>query len=396
MTAGLRPYPEYKDSGLPWLGKLPAHWEWDRLKWLVRNVKEQMLVNDLSLNYIALEHVESWTGRVKQAKAANVESLVKRFQPDDLLFGKLRPYLAKVTRASNSGVCVGEFFVLRVRDHRLTPRYAEHLLRSAQFIHLVDGSTYGARMPRAEWGSVGTIPIPLPAIDEQKAIADYLDADAEKIRRFIHNRRRLIEVLNEQKQAIINRAVTRGLDPNVPLKPSGIEWLGDIPKHWVVKPLKRWVKINELVLPESTDTDYTFQYLEIGCVGTGLLVEKPVQLRFGDAPSRARRVLRIGDTIISTVRTYLKAVYFVADNADDLVASTGFAALTPGLGIVPEFLGIAIRSTPFIDRVTAHSIGIAYPAISETRLGAFPIAVPPSIDEQAAIVTYIRRETEVV
>ena len=71
-----------------------------------------------------------------------------------------------------------------------------------------------------------------PLSEEQRAIADYLDANAVKVRRFIRNRRRLIEVLNEQKQAIINRAVTRGLDPNVPLKPSGIDWLGDIPEHW--------------------------------------------------------------------------------------------------------------------------------------------------------------------
>jgi type I restriction enzyme S subunit len=204
----------------------------------------------------------------------------------------------------------------------------------------------------------------------------------------------VIEVLNEQKQAIINRAVTRGLNPNAPLKPSGIDWLGDIPEHWQIKPLKRWVSINELVLPESTDPDYTFNYLDIGCVGTGMLVEKPSRIPFGDAPSRARRILRTGDTIISTVRTYLRAVYFVSEKADDLVASTGFAVLTPGPGIVPEFLGITLQSDPFIDRVTANSIGIAYPAIAETSLGTFHLALPPSVEEQASIVAEVRHETQ--
>jgi type I restriction enzyme S subunit len=175
----------------------------------------------------------------------------------------------------------------------------------------------------------------VPPQAEQDAIIRFLHDFDRNVRRFIRNRRRLIEVLNEQKQAIINRAVTRGLDPNVKLKPSGIEWLGDIPEHWDVKPLKRWVAINKSVLTESTDPDYKFNYVDIGSVSTGALVKQPIEIRFGDAPSRARRILRTGDTIISTVRTYLRAVYFVSNKAENLIASTGFAVLTPGPSVVP-------------------------------------------------------------
>jgi restriction endonuclease S subunit len=183
--------------------------------------------------------------------------------------------------------------------------------------------------------------------------------------------------------------MTTDLRPYPEYKDSGLPWLGDIPEHWVVKPLKRWVSINAQVLPDTTVPEYTFDYLDIGCVGTGRLIGKPRRIQFGDAPSRARRILQRGDTIISTVRTYLRAVWFVAKDVSDLVASTGFAVLSPREGIVPEYIGFTLQSDPFINHVTANSIGTAYPAIGETRLGTFHVALPPTRDEQLAIAQYL-------
>src|SRR5438552_2226594 len=120
-----------------------------------------------------------------------------------------------------------------------------------------------------------------------------------------------------------------GLKSYPNMKESGVPWLGQIPEHWETWPLKRWARMNRAVLPDSTPADHEFRYLDIGSVGTGILTQKPQCLRFGTAPSRARRIVRTGDTIVSTVRTYLKAVYFVDDQADDLICSTGFAVLTP-------------------------------------------------------------------
>ena len=171
-------------------------------------------------------------------------------------------------------------------------------------------------------------------------------------------------------------------------KPPGDEWLSYIPGHWDVAPLKRWVGINEAVLPETTDPDFEFSYLEIGAVSNGQLVEQPRQIRFSDAPSRARRIVRQNDTIISTVRTYLKAVWFAGQVGEHLVCSTGFAVLTPRGGTDPKFVSYLVQSELFTDRVTAESIGMAYPAISEGRIGSFHLCVPP-LDEQAAIVRYL-------
>ena len=171
-------------------------------------------------------------------------------------------------------------------------------------------------------------------------------------------------------------------------KDSGVEWLGEVPAHWEVLRLKAWLDVNQLVLPEDTDPDYTFDYVDIGSVATGQLSARPQRIRFGDSPSRARRVVRPGDTLVSTVRTYLKAVWHVEHSRADLIASTGFAVFTPRHGTIPKFMSYVFQSDPFTDRVTAESVGIAYPAIAETRLGTLEVCVPP-LSEQAAIVRFL-------
>ena len=180
----------------------------------------------------------------------------------------------------------------------------------------------------------------------------------------------------------------RALEPYQDYKDSGVPWLGEVPKHWEVRRLKSWLDVNEFVLSEDTDPEYTFEYLDIGSVATGRLTAKPERIRFGNSPSRARRVVRPGDTIVSTVRTYLKAVWHAEHQGDDLVASTGFAVLTPRRGTFPRFVSYFCQSDPFTNRVTAEAVGIAYPAIAETRLGTFEVCIPP-YPEQAAIVRFL-------
>ena len=124
MIADLKPYAEYKESGLPWLGQVPGHWAVRRMKSAVMNVIEQTFEMSSDEVYVALEHVESWTGKARpQSDSSLFTGQVKRFRKGDVLFGKLRPYLAKVTRISTDGVCVGEFFVLRPTDMAVSAAY---------------------------------------------------------------------------------------------------------------------------------------------------------------------------------------------------------------------------------------------------------------------------------
>ena len=171
-------------------------------------------------------------------------------------------------------------------------------------------------------------------------------------------------------------------------RPSSTPWLGNVPAHWEVQPLKHAVQINPEALSEDTDPEYTFNYMDINSVGSGYLVTAPVRQKFGSAPSRARRVVRRGDTAISTVRTYLKAAYHLKRDWPDFIASTGFAVLRPPAAIVPAMLGHFVQSHAFISQVMSNSVGVAYPAINETKLGTLilPLPLPP---EQRAIVRYL-------
>ena len=154
VTGSLQPYPTYRPSGVPWLGDVPAHWQVDRLKGHVSNAVDQTPERGSGELYIALEHVEGWTALLRgPGEDVSFDSQVKRFSASDVLFGKLRPYLAKVTRPRADGVCVGEFLVLRSRGCDLTPFYLERLLRSKPIIDAADASTFGAKMPSFPTGN---------------------------------------------------------------------------------------------------------------------------------------------------------------------------------------------------------------------------------------------------
>ena len=245
MNVGLKPYPTYKDSGVEWLRKVPVHWSTERLKSSMNNVVEQTTERRGADLYVALEHVEGWTGRIRHTGLdVSFDSQVKYFRSGDVLFGKLRPYLAKVTRPTSDGVCVGEFLVLRPRHANATAAYMEQLLRSKPIVNAVNSSTFGAKMPRADWQFMGGMAVVLPPIPEQAAIVRYLDHADRRIQRYIRAKQKLITLLEEQKQAIIHQTVTGQTDvrtgqPYPAYKPSGVEWLGDVPVHWEVVQLRR-------------------------------------------------------------------------------------------------------------------------------------------------------------
>jgi len=258
------------------------------------------------------------------------------------------------------------------------------------------GSTYDA----ISYNDLAKLTIPLPPLPEQRAIVKFLDWAERRIRFIVAARKRRIQLLGEYRQALINDAVTGKFDvrtgkPYPIYKDSGVPWLGKVPEGWEIKPLKHWVRINQRNLSEETDPGFEFEYYDISSVGTGKLVEKPEVLTFKNAPSRARRLLRPGDTLFSTVRTYLKATftYWKSQNRGmPAVASTGFAVLSPSPESWPGFVSFLTQTETFANYVAALSVGIAYPAISETTFGAIKVPVPP-LPEQRTIAEYLDRET---
>ena len=174
-------------------------------------------------------------------------------------------------------------------------------------------------------------------------------------------------------------------------KPSGADRLGDIPTHWDVRRLKYLATVNDETLPENTDRGLEIAYVDIGNVDSVKGITGMEHLVFEDAPSRARRIVRQGDVIISTVRTYLKAIARIESMSTNLIVSTGFAVIRPRHSH-DGFIAYALSSPYFVERVVAHSVGVSYPAINASELACLDVGFP-SISEQCAIAAFLDRET---
>lgn len=176
-------------------------------------------------------------------------------------------------------------------------------------------------------------------------------------------------------------------------KSAGVKWLGKIPAHWSIKPLKNLASFNDEVLPDNTSKDLQIKYVEISDVDAHKGIVSSTPYTFGSAPSRARRRVTDGDILVSTVRTYLRAIAPVQMPPYNLVVSTGFAVIRPDTAYFQSTLmGYMLRAEWFISNVIASSVGVSYPAINASDLVRFSIPVPP-VEEQAQIATFLDHET---
>jgi restriction endonuclease S subunit len=199
----LEKYTSYKDSGVEWLGKIPDHWEVKKLKYAVKNKTIKSMENSFK---IALENIESQTTKYIETKDIVFSEAGINFNKDDVLFGKLRPYLAKVYLAEKNGLCVSEFLVLEAK--KINNIFLKFLLVSDSFIRHVNSSTYGTKMPRASWDFIGNSLIPIPLKNEQLQIVEYIETQTTKIDKAIELQQNYISKLKEYKATLIDSVVT--------------------------------------------------------------------------------------------------------------------------------------------------------------------------------------------
>ena len=214
VTKGLNPNVRMKDSGIEWIGEIPGHWDIRRIKYLsnIRNVKASDGDNDKT--YVGLESIESKTGKLltnNNDEQQAVGETANIFKKGDVLFGKLRPYLAKCIVADFNGRCTSELLVLRTGSNML-PEYLYLFMLSPIFIDVVNSSTYGAKMPRASWDFIGNLRIPLPSIKEQEEIVEYLIKLKNNMDDLIFDISTQINKLKEYRQSLISEAVTGKID----------------------------------------------------------------------------------------------------------------------------------------------------------------------------------------
>ena len=400
-TADLKPYPGYKPSGVEWLGEVPAHWDVERLKRCMANIIEQTNVRNENELYVGLEHVESWTGRLTEVdEDIEFDSQVKSFEAGDILFGKLRPYLAKVTRPTRNGVCVGEFLVLRPRDKKIVGACIERSLRAKPMIDAVDSSTFGAKMPRADWHFVGAMPIAVPPVTEQIAIVRFLDHADRRIQRYIHTKEKLIALLEEQKQAVIHQAVTGQIDvrtgqPYPAYKPSGFEYLGDVPAHWGVVRLKDVAQVQTgLTLGKDYGGARTISrpYLRVANVQAGHLNLDEVKSIDVPASEAERSALLGGDVLMTEggdIDKLGRGCIWNNEIPGCLHQNHIFAVRCNRSTLDPEFLVGLMASQhgrAYFQLTGKQTTNLA--STNSTTLRSFPIPLPP-LDDQLSILRAI-------
>ena len=401
-------YPKYKPSGVEWLGDVPEGWEVRPLKYNLRLLTEK---TDRQERPVALENIEGWTGRfIPTETEFQGEGIA--FDAGDILFGKLRPYLAKAYLAESPGEAVGDFHVLRPVEG-INSRFAQYEILNREFISIVDGSTFGSKMPRASWEFVGGMKVTTPPLSEQTAIAAFLDQETAKIDRLVAEQRRLMELLKEKRQAVISHAVTgkdevrRMKDENgrsyfllqpssLPKKPSGIEWLGDVPEHWEVFPMKR-----DLDFLTSGSRGWAENYSDEGELfiritnltrGSISLDLSDIQrVAVPDGAEGSRTKVKPGDVLFS-ITAYLGSVAVVPEDIESAYVSQHVAlARLRQKRLTPRWVGFVALSLVGKTWFETQSYGGTKIQLSLDDVRDLPITAPP-ISEQHAITAFLDAE----
>lgn len=375
-------YDTYKPSGIEWIEEIPAHWEVKRIKNITQiNYGDTLIEEDRIDGEVPVYGSNGITGVNDKPNTKAPCIIVGR-----------KGSFGKVKFSDIECFAIDTTFYIDATASSQNLKWLYYVLDNIG----LDKLSKDTGVPGLNREDAYRERLPFPPFPEQHTIASYLDELTHKIDKLITNKKAQVERLRELRQIEINNAVTKGLNPKVPMKDSGIEWLGEIPEHWGVKRLKNSVYINKDVLSESTNPDYIIQYIDISNVTSGGELIEIQEIPFGQAPSRARRKVKDKDIILSTVRTYLRAIAFIQKAEDNLIASTGFAVVSVNENLLnPQFLFFYAISHLFITGVISNSEGVSYPAISSTKLGDLSILIPPK-DEQLQIANYLQQRTAAI
>jgi type I restriction enzyme S subunit len=393
----MRQYSSFKESGIEWIGEIPSHWEVKRLKHVSNSINGYSFKSeDFDLNketpvirigdvgdVIDFENIIRIDSSYLETKG---DFIVKK---GDMLIGLTGGTIGKTGKYNYDFPSLLNQRVGLLRNNSMLLNHLlYHFLKSKIFMTNVLFDCYGGGQDNISMNDINNIRIPLPPLSEQEHIVSYLDDKTTKIDELIQKKLRKIDLLKEYRSSFINTVVTKGLNPNVPMKNSGIEWIGEIPSHWEVKSLKYIVNENQITLGSNTRDDYEVDYVEISDLDSYGNITNFTHYLFSESPSRCRRVLRQGDVFISTVRTYLRSIGIVENNVIDLICSTGFSVLTPKKSILSKYLFFMLRTEWFISDVVRKSEGVSYPSIQSDKLLTTKIVEPP-LSEQKDIVSYL-------
>ncbi|MCY4283672.1 MAG: restriction endonuclease subunit S [Gammaproteobacteria bacterium] len=399
-------YPLMKDSGVEWTGEIPAEWEVKKLKYVaqVNPLKDNLdQISDELVTFLSMDSIsENGTADCSIKKpVSSVCDGFTFFRRNDVIVAKITPCFenGKCVFLSNLDTSIGfgstEFHVLRPKE-RIVGKFLYYITKSEIFMQSGEAFMYGAAgQKRVPSSFISDFPLVLPDADEQTAIANFLDRKTAEIDALIAQKQRLLELYEEEKTAIINHAVTKGIDPNAELKDSGVEWLGEIPVGWEVRKLKYVAQVNPLKdnLDQTSDELVTFLPMDsISENGTAdCSIKKPVS-----SVCDGFTFFRRNDVIVAKITPCFengKCVFL--SNLDTSIGfgSTEFHVLRPKERIVGKFLYYITKSEIFMQSGEAFMYGAAgQKRVPSSFISDFPLVLPDA-DEQTAIVNFLNRKT---
>ena len=395
MTPGL--YPSCRCSSTHWVDAVPARWEVRRIKTLFREIDERNGNQDRELLSLTrrqglIPHRESTT---KLASAAD-HSKYKVCKPGNLVMNRMQAWSGMFAVPSMEGIVSPDYAVFEPIE-KCNLGFYERLFKTPEMVgqfaqHSKGIGTGFNRLYTESFGAIFAVTPPLP---EQRAIARYLDYMDRRIQRYIKAKERLIELLEEQKRAVINKAVTRGLDPDAALKPSGVEWLGDIPAHWEARRLHTIASVTPSNVDKHINDDETPIHL-CNYVDVYKNDEITRDLPFMAATAKTEEIekfqLKKHDVLItkdSETWDDIGVPTLVADSVPDVICGYHLAVLKPKESMLGGFLAWSIRSDPVAYQFHVVAKGVTRYGISRSGLQSVRVPVPP-IEEQQSIFDYVK------
>ena len=378
----MKRYDSYKDSGVKWLGEIPSHWEMRKAKFLW---KESFAVSETGKE--ELLSVSQYDGVLPAKADTRSESLkgYKKVSENDLVINIMLAWLGGLGVSQYEGLVSPAYCTYKL-IHDSDPRFLHYLYKTPLYLAEFARHSTGVvpsrwRMYTDDFGQVLTL---LPPIKEQKAISNYLDATTSKIDAAIAQQQKMIDLLNERKQIIINNAVTKGLDPNVKMKPSGIDWIGDIPEHWKMIALKHLGTTNKtLVNAQNHPQAYWYEY-SMPAYDEG---KCPKSVLGSDIDS-TKISLTQPTLLINKLNVHKRRIWFVDRPMEKSVASTEFVPIVVTQAN-PYFIELILKSDKITTYLMNNSNGATNSQKRVTPDVIMGIKIPiPSDDEQNEIIDY--------
>lgn len=383
-----------KDSGIDWIGKIPDDWKVKRLKFVSKNRNEKYDKKYGILDYFSLENIESQSGRYVETKNEYDISQSLICKKEDVVFGKLRPYLAKVYKVEKLSCCSSEFAVFY--NFEGNSSFLKYYFLSDEFVKIVDSSTYGTKMPRANIDFIRNMKVPLPPLSEQTKIARFLDKKCAQIDSIIEESKKSIEEYKSWKQSMIFEAVT-GKNLSCKKKNSGIEWISEIPEKWEVQRLKSYFNFKKgLPITKENLKDSGISVISYGQIhsknNNGVSICNEL-IRFVDKSylkSNSESLVKKGDFIFADTSEDLEGCGNCAYVNSDEIIFAGYHTIIFSSKYQNEnkYLAYLFLTDAWRTQIRCNCSGVKLFSITKKILSKVSIILPP-LFEQKSIAKFL-------